>query len=80
VRWDAAFCNVANGNVAVVVRVVEVPREVRRFLFYINKTKFGWDGVNYTEWRVLFGPKDCVPGKLEIVVDSRGSKDVTRLK
>ena len=74
VRWDVAFCNVADGDVSVVVKVVEVPREVRRFLFYINETKFGWDGVNYTEWRALFRPKACVPGKLEIVVDSRGSK------
>jgi len=46
VRWDVAFCNAAGGDVSVVVKVVEVPKEVRRFLFYINETKFGWDGVN----------------------------------
>jgi len=79
VRWDVAFCNVADGDVSVVVKVVEVPREVRRFLFYINETRFGWDGVNYTEWRALFRPKACVPGKLEIVVDSRGARDTVYL-
>jgi len=79
VRWDMAFCNAADGGVSVVVKVVEVPKEVRRFLFYINETKFGWDGVNYTEWRALFRPRACVPGKLEIVVDSRGAKDAVHL-
>jgi hypothetical protein len=63
----------------VVVKVVEVPKEVRRFLFYINETKFGWDGVNYTEWRAHFRPKDCVPGRLEIMVDSRGARDAVHL-
>ncbi len=58
-------------GLAAVVKVVEVPKEVRRFLFYINETKFGWDGVNYTEWHALFRPRTCVPGKLEIVVDGR---------
>jgi hypothetical protein len=79
VRWDVAFCNVADGGVSVVVKVVEVPKEVRRFLFYINETKFGWDGVNYTEWRTLFRPRACVPGRLEIVVDSRGARDTVYL-
>ncbi len=79
VRWDVAFCNVAYGDVSVVVKVVEVPKEVRRFLFYINETKFGWDGVNYTEWHTLFRPKACVPGKLEIVVDSRSARDAVYL-
>ncbi len=79
VRWDVAFCNAADGGVSVVVKVVEVPKEVRRFLFYINETKFGWDGVNYTEWRALFRPRACVPGRLEIVVDSRGSRDAVHL-
>jgi hypothetical protein len=79
VRWDVAFCNVANGDVSVVVKVVEVPKEVRRFLFYINETRFGWDGVNYTEWRALFRPRACVPGRLEIVVDSRGARDTVYL-
>jgi hypothetical protein len=79
VRWDVAFCNVADGGVSVVVKVVEVPKEVRRFLFYINETRFGWDGVNYTEWRSLFRPRACVPGRLEIVVDSRGARDTVYL-
>jgi hypothetical protein len=79
VRWDVAFCNVAYSDVSVVVKVVEVPKEVRRFLFYINETRFGWDGVNYTEWRALFRPKVCVPGRLEIVVDSRGARDTVYL-
>jgi hypothetical protein len=79
VRWDVAFCNVADGGVSVVVKVVEVPKEVRRFLFYINETRFGWDGVNYTEWRALFRPRACVPGRLEIVVDSRGARDTVYL-
>jgi len=79
VRWDVAFCNVADGNVSVVVKVVEVPTGVRRFLFYINETRFGWDGVNYTEWRSLFRPRACVPGRLEIVVDSRGARDAVYL-
>jgi hypothetical protein len=79
VRWDVAFCNVADGDVSVVVKVVEVPKEVRRFLFYINETRFGWDGVNYTEWRALFRPRACVPGRLEIVVDSRGARDTVYL-
>ncbi len=79
VRWDVAFCNAADGDVSVVVKVVEVPKEVRRFLFYINETRFGWDGVNYTEWRALFRPKACAPGKLEIVVDSRGARDTVYL-
>jgi hypothetical protein len=79
VRWDVAFCNVADGYVSVVVKVVEVPNGVRRFLFYINETRFGWDGVNYTEWRALFRPKACVPGRLEIVVDSRGARDTVYL-
>jgi hypothetical protein len=79
VRWDVAFCNVADGNVSVVVKVVEVPKEVRRFLFYINETRFGWDGVNYTEWRAHFRPRACVPGRLEIVVDSRGARDAVHL-
>jgi hypothetical protein len=70
VRWDVAFCNVADSDVSVVVKVVEVPKEVRRFLFYINETKFGWDGVNYTEWHAHFRPKACTPGRLEIVVDA----------
>ncbi len=56
VRWDVAFCNAVDDDVFVVVKVVEVPKEVRRFLFYINETKFGWDGVNYTEWRTLLKP------------------------
>ncbi len=75
VRWDVFFCNAADSDVSVVVKVVEVPKEVRRFLFYINETKFGWDGVNYTEWRTLFRPRACVSGKLEIVVDARGARD-----
>jgi hypothetical protein len=79
VRWDVAFCNVAYSDVSVVVKVVEVPKEVRRFLFYINETKFGWDGVNYTEWRAFFRPRACVPGRLEIVVDSRGARDAVYL-
>jgi hypothetical protein len=79
VRWDVAFCNVADGGVSVVVKVVEVPKEVRRFLFYVNETRFGWDGVNYTEWRSLFRPRACVPGRLEIVVDSRGARDAVYL-
>ena len=79
VRWDVAFCNVADGDVSVVVKVVEVPKEVRRFLFYINETRFGWDGVNYTEWRAHFRPRACVPGRLEIVVDSRGARDAVYL-
>jgi hypothetical protein len=79
VRWDVAFCNVADGDVSVVVKVVEVPKGVRRFLFYINETKFGWDGVNYTEWRSLFRPKACVPGRLEIVIDARGARDAVYL-
>jgi hypothetical protein len=78
VRWDVAFCNAADG-VAVVVKVVEVPKGVRRFLFYINETRFGWDGVNYTEWRALFRPKACVPGRLEVVVESRGARDAVYL-
>jgi hypothetical protein len=79
VRWDVAFCNVADGDVSVVVKVVEVPKGVRRFLFYINETRFGWDGVNYTEWRAHFRPRACVPGRLEIVVDSRGARDAVHL-
>jgi len=79
VRWDVAICNVADGNVSVVVKVVEVPKGVRRFIFYINETRFGWDGVNYTEWRSLFRPGACVPGRLEIVVDSRGARDTVYL-
>lgn len=79
VRWDVAFCNAADGGVSVVVKVVEVPKEVRRFLFYINETRFGWDGVNYTEWRSLFRPRACVPGRLEIVIDSRGARDTVYL-
>ena len=79
VRWDVAFCNVAYSDVSVVVKVVEVPKEVRRFLFYINETKFGWDGVNNTEWRAHFRPRTCVPGRLEIVVDSRGARDAVYL-
>jgi hypothetical protein len=79
VRWDVAFCNAADGGVSVVVKVVEVPKEVRRFLFYLNETRFGWDGVNYTEWRALFRPRACVPGRLEIVVDSRGARDAVYL-
>jgi len=79
VRWDVAFCNVADGDVSVVVKVVEVPKGVRRFLFYINETRFGWDGVNYTEWRSFFRPRACVPGRLEIVVDSRGARDTVYL-
>ena len=78
-QWDVAFCNVADGDVSVVVKVVEVPKEVRRFLFYVNETRFGWDGVNYTEWRSLFRPRACVPGRLEIVVDSRGARDTVYL-
>ncbi len=74
-----AFCNVADGDVSVVVKVVEVPKGVRRFLFYINETRFGWDGVNYTEWGSLFRPRACVPGRLEIVVDSRGARDTVYL-
>jgi len=79
VRWDVAFCNAADGDVSVVVKVVEVPKEVRRFLFYINETRFDWDGVNYTERRSLFRPRACVPGRLEIVVDSRGARDTVYL-
>jgi hypothetical protein len=79
VRWDVAFCNVADGDVSVVVKVVEVPKGVRRLFFYINETRFGWDGVNYTEWRSLFRPRACVPGRLEIVVDSRGARDTVYL-
>ncbi|MCC6032336.1 MAG: hypothetical protein LM566_05395 [Pyrobaculum sp.] len=78
-QWDVAFCNVADGDVSVVVKVVEVPKEVRRFLFYVNETRFGWDGVNYTEWRTLFRPRACVPGRLEIVVDARGARDAVYL-
>jgi len=79
VRWDVAFCNVAYSDVSVVVKVVEVPKEVRRFLFYVNETKFGWDGVNYTEWRAHFRPRSCVPGRLEIVIDARGARDAVHL-
>jgi len=79
VQWDVAFCNAADGDVSVVVKVVGVPKEVRRFLFYVNETRFGWDGVNYTEWRTLFRPRACVPGRLEIVVDSRGARDAVHL-
>jgi hypothetical protein len=72
-RWDVVFCNVADGYVSVVVRLAEVPKEVKRFLFYVNETRFGWDGVNYTEWRSLFRPRACVPGKLEFVIDARAT-------
>ncbi len=75
VRWDVVFCNAVDSDVSAVVKVVEVPKEVRRFLFYINETKFGWDGINYTEWHTLFRPRTCVPGKLEIVIDARGARD-----
>ncbi len=75
VRWDVAFCNAVDSDVFAVVKVVEVPKEVRRFLFYVNGTKFGWDGVSYTEWHTLFRPRTCVPGKLEIVVDSHSARD-----
>ncbi len=74
-RWDVVFCNAADGDVSVVVKVVEVPKEVRYFLFYINETRFGWDGVNYTEWRTLFRPKACVPGKLEFIIDARAAAE-----
>ena len=75
-----AFCNVAHGDVSVVVKmVVEVPKEVRRFVFYVNETRLGWDGVNYTEWRSLVRPKACVPGRLEIVIDARGARDAVYL-
>ena len=79
VQWDVAFCNAADGDVSVVVKVVGVPKEVRRFLFYVNETRFGWDGVNYTEWRALFRPRACMPGRLEIVVDARGARDAVYL-
>ncbi len=78
-RWDVVFCNVVDGDVSVVVKVAEVPKEVRRFLFYVNETRFGWDGVNYTEWRTRFRPRACVPGKLEIVIDARATADAVRL-
>ncbi len=78
-QWDVVFCNAADGDVSVVVKVVEVPKEVRRFLFYVNETRFGWDGINYAEWRTLFRPRACVPGRLEIVVDSRGARDAAYL-
>ena len=77
--WDVAFCNVAYDNMSVVVKVVEVPREVRRFLFYINETRFGWDGVNYTEWHTLFRPRSCLPGKLELVIDGRAARNTAYL-
>jgi hypothetical protein len=79
VRWDVAFCNVADSDMSVVVKVVEVPKEVRRFLFYINKTKFGWDGVNYVEWRTHFRPKACVSGRLEIVIDAHSARDAVHM-
>ncbi len=79
VRWDVVFCNAVDSDVSVVVKVVEVPKEVRRFLFYINGTKFGWDGVSYTEWHTLFRPRTCLPGKLEIVIDSHSAKDAVHL-
>lgn len=79
VRWEVAFCNVADVNATVVVRVAEVPREIRRFLFYINGTRFGWDGVNNAEWRSGFTPNTCIPGILEIVVDGRTARDTIHL-
>ncbi len=79
VRWDVVFCNAVDSDVSAVVKVVEVPKEVRRFLFYINETKFGWDGVNYTEWRTHFRPRTCVPGKLEIVIDAHSARDAVYL-
>jgi len=79
VRWDVAFCTVAGVNATVAVRVAEVPREIRRFLFYINGTRFGWDGVNNTEWRSGFTPNTCIPGILEIVVDGRVARDTIHL-
>jgi len=79
VRWEVAFCNVAGVNATVVVRVAEVPREIRRFLFYINGTRFGWDGVNNAEWRSGFTPNTCIPGILEIVVDGRTARDTIHL-
>jgi len=63
----------------VAVRVAEVPREIRRFLFYINGTRFGWDGVNNTEWLSAFAPRSCVSGVLEIVVDSRSARGAAHL-
>ncbi len=79
VKWDVAFCNAVDSDVSAVVKVVEVPKEVRRFLFYVNGTKFGWDGVSYTEWHALFRPRTCIPGKLEIVIDARGARDAVYL-
>ncbi len=79
VWWDVAFCNLADVNVTAAVRVVEVPPEIRRFLFHVNGARFGWDGVNNTGLRVFLGPKSCVSGKLEIVVDSRSAKNTVYL-
>jgi hypothetical protein len=48
VRWDVAFCNAAYSDVSVVVKVVEVPKEVRRFLFIHKRDEFrlGWSQLH----------------------------------
>lgn len=73
VVWDVAFCNVADGDVVASVKLVDLPREFRRFRFYVNGSWFGWDGVNMTGWSGVFRRGLCLPGKLEVLVDGRAA-------
>jgi len=69
--YDVSVCNVAGSDVAVSARVVEVPPEVEVFLLYVNGTAFGYRFGNYTPLNAAFKAGQCLPAKLEVLIDAK---------
>lgn len=75
-EMNVVFCNAAREDVVAELRLVEIPQMVRRFWFYLNGTGFGYREGNLTGWRHLFRQGECVPARLEVLVDGRSRPGV----
>ncbi|MEM0278332.1 hypothetical protein [Pyrobaculum sp.] len=69
--FEVPVCNLANYSVAVLARVVEVPREVRVFAVYVNGSYFGVRWGNWSEWRGVLPPGLCFKARVEVLVDAQ---------
>ncbi|MEZ0318599.1 MAG: hypothetical protein ABWK05_01210 [Pyrobaculum sp.] len=67
---DVLICNVGGWPAYVEARVVEAPREVRVFAFWLDGEWFGVRWGNSTALRRVFGVGECTRARAEIVVDA----------
>jgi len=61
----------AGADVDISARVVEAPPEVEVFLLYVNGTVFGYRYGNHTTLNAAFKAGQCLPAKLEILIDAK---------